>query len=81
MELRITINYGRKNFADISGNYFCYLQDDIQDKFPYLVRNRRFKSISSDVSEKFTECFIRKCFYCEQPINRLFRFNLFVLTQ
>ena len=26
-------------------------------------------------------CFIRKCFYCEQPINRLFRFNLFVLTQ
>ena len=25
--------------------------------------------------------FIRKCFYCEQPIKRLFWFNLFFLTQ
>lgn len=59
MELRITLNKSSEQFTGICRNQFCYLQDGIQDKFPYLVRNGQLESIIGSLGKDGTNGFIR----------------------
>ena len=58
MELWIPINNRRKQFAGISRDHLCDIQNGIQYQFPYPVRSGQLESIAGDITEESPDSFV-----------------------
>ena len=58
MELWIPINNRRKQFAGISRDHLCDIQNGIQYQFPYPVRGGQLESIAGDITEESPDSFV-----------------------
>lgn len=55
MELRIGINYRRRQFISIDKDHLCDFLHGIQYQFPYSVRSGQLESIACGITEESSD--------------------------
>ena len=66
---RISFDEINKQLCSIYGVMLCYIQDEIQNDAPYLVRYGQFESVIGNLCKETTDGFIRfKSLHCTQDV-------------
>ena len=66
---RISFDEISKQLRSIYGVMLCYIQDEIQNDAPYLIRYGQFESVIGNLCKKTTNSFIRlKSLHCTQDV-------------
>ena len=66
---RISFDEISKQLCSIYGVMLCYIQDEIQNDAPYLVRYGQFESVIGNLCKETTDGFIRfKSLHCTQDV-------------